>query len=71
MPSSYNVPLNSGIGLFTGVVHSHAGRMVQGLNNAPGESDSDRSELFVSKWNVPPEVGRERRRQEVVIVICG
>jgi hypothetical protein len=61
VPSSYNVPLNSGIGLFTGFVHSHAGRIVQGLSRVLNESDSDRSELFVSKWNVPQEVGRGRR----------
>jgi hypothetical protein len=61
VPSSYNVPLNLGIGLFTGFVHSHAGRIVQGLSRVLNESDSDRSELFVSKWNVPQEVGRGRR----------
>jgi hypothetical protein len=46
--------------LFTGVVHSHAERMVQGLSRVLSESDSDRSELFLSKWNVPQEMGRRK-----------
>jgi hypothetical protein len=34
--------------------------MVQGLSRVVSESDSDRSELFVSKWNVPQEMGRRK-----------
>lgn len=47
--------------MFTGVVHSHAERIVQGLSGMLNGSGSDRCDMFVSEWDVPREVSRWRK----------